>query len=66
MAMTVNQRKAALIEKGVSQAEIARELNVSPTYICNVIKGKGPAQKARELIAAKIGRAVDEVFGAAA
>ena len=58
---TPNEIKKALIDAGVTQAEIAREKKVSNVHVHRVIHG-GQSDRIRRAIAAKIGRDVKEVW----
>lgn len=54
--------KIALLANGISQADIARMLKVSPPSVHNVITGKRRTPRIRMAIALAIGKPVAEVF----
>jgi lambda repressor-like predicted transcriptional regulator len=60
--MTPREIKAALILKGVTQVAIAKKLDVTPTLVCNTIKGTEDNAKVRRAIAAELGRPVREIW----
>jgi predicted transcriptional regulator len=49
--------KIALIQRGISQIEIARELGVSHAVVCAEINGKRKSARVREYILARLGLA---------
>lgn len=63
MPMTVSQRKAALLERGVSQSAIARKLGFSHVYVHQVLKGERRSEPIETLVAQVIGKPREEVFG---
>lgn len=62
MNMTARQRKAALVEHGRSQADIARKTGFSEAYVSDVLKGYRRSVPIESAVAEAIGRPVDEVF----
>lgn len=54
--------KAALEKQGVTQRSIADELDISDVSVNNVINGKATSQRIAKLIAAKIGKQVDDIW----
>ena len=54
--------KAEIQKAGTSQAEIARELDVSKTVINNVIYGRMTSRRIAECIAEKIKKTLDEIW----
>lgn len=47
--------KAALRKRGLTQAQIARNLNVSKTSVCYVIDGRASSRRVAEAIAQAVG-----------
>lgn len=62
MALGPRQRKAALVLKGVKQADIARRLGVAPTHVSDVIYGRRRSARVEEAIAEALGRPQGEIF----
>jgi lambda repressor-like predicted transcriptional regulator len=62
MPMTFRQRKAALAERGVPQAAIARKTGFSEPYVHQVLKGERRSEPIEQLVAQVIGIPRDEVF----
>lgn len=62
MPMTRRERKAALVARGVSQAEIARAVPCSEAYVSDVIAGNRRSDRIEELVARAIGKPVEDVF----
>ena len=60
--MTAEERKAALKESGVSQAEIARRTGYKPPYVNEVLWGTRSNGRIRRAIARAIRRPLAEVF----
>ena len=64
MALTRRERKAALVLKGVSLSDIARELGVSQQHVSMVVAGIRRSPRVEEAVAAAIGRPIRQVFAA--
>ncbi len=62
MSMTPRERKAALVLKGRTMAEIARALKVEQGHVSQVVGGKRRSPKVEQAVAVAIGRPVSEVF----
>ena len=62
MSLDARQRKAALVLRGVSQAEIARKSGVTATHVSDVLYGRRRSQRVERAIAEALGRTVDELF----
>ena len=54
--------KIELLKANVTQAEISRRLNVTPSVVHRVIEGTSVARTVREELAVAIGRPVSVVF----
>jgi len=52
----------ALLEVGLKQADIARELKTTRQYVCNVIAGRKTSPKVENLISEKTGFPVERLF----
>lgn len=62
MALSKQERKAALVLKGIRQADIARATGFSGAYVNDVIAGNRRSDEIEAAIAEAIGRPVGEVF----
>ncbi|HVX40315.1 MAG TPA: helix-turn-helix transcriptional regulator [Gemmatimonadaceae bacterium] len=62
MPMTRRERKAALVNAGVTQADIARATKLSQAFVSDVIAGFRRSDVVETLVARAIGKPVDEVF----
>lgn len=60
--MTPREIKAALVERGVRQADIARATKYSGAYVNDVIAGKRRCAPIEQAIAEAIGKPVGDVF----
>jgi len=60
--MTPLQRQFTLRDKGSSQAQVARDLGVSPISVSDVINGHRVSDRIMRGIAAAIGQDVRRVF----
>lgn len=60
--MKPSEIKAALVAKGVRQADIARQTEYSGPYVHDVIVGNRRNERIETAIAEAIGRPVEEVF----
>jgi len=60
--MTPNDRKAELVRRGLTGADIARRLGVSRTLVHDVLHDRRQSAAVRDAIAKAIGRPVEEVF----
>lgn len=61
-SMSPKQIKDAMDKKHIAQADIARELDVSPAAVSQVIKGTSTSHGIRLLIAEKIGEKVNDIW----
>lgn len=66
MALTKQERKAALVLKGIRQSDIARATGFSAAYVNDVIAGHRRSDEIERAIARAIGRPTREVFGSEA
>jgi transcriptional regulator with XRE-family HTH domain len=62
MPMTARQRKAALVEHGKRQADIARATGFSEGYVSDVLKGNRRSPMIETAVAEAIQRPLEEVF----
>ena len=62
MALSPRERKAALALRGVTQAEIARRLRVTPTHVSDVMYGRRRSVRVEKAIAEALQRPALEVF----
>lgn len=62
MAMTSRERKIELLRRGKTQADIARRLAVSESYVSQIIKGTRRNRLIERAIARAIGKPIREVF----
>ena len=60
--MTANEIKKALIDAGVTQAEVARDVGLSKQLVGEVIRGNRRNARIESAVAAAIQKPVDEVF----
>jgi len=60
--MTPEERKAALVLRRVKLVTIARELDVTPTLVSQVVRGKSISARVMERVAVAIHKPVEEVF----
>jgi DNA-binding XRE family transcriptional regulator len=60
--MTANEIKKALIDVGVTQAEIARTVGLSKQLVGEVIRGNRRNARIESAVATAIGKPIDEVF----
>jgi transcriptional regulator with XRE-family HTH domain len=49
--MTHKEIRILMLQKGVTQAQIARDLNVTRAAICHVLKGELPSHRIRRAVA---------------
>jgi transcriptional regulator len=52
----------ALLEAGICQADIARELGTTRQYVSNVISGLKHSRKVEDILAARTGKHVEYLF----
>lgn len=62
MALSPRERKAALVLKGIKQADIARRLGVAPTHVSDVVYGRRRSVRVETAIAEALGQPAPEVF----
>lgn len=63
MPMTYKQRKIALIEADVSMTEIAKQLDVTPSHVSQIVRGERRSPRVEQAIADAAGLSVEEMFG---
>lgn len=66
MAMTPNERKAALMLRDVTISEIARGLGVTVGHVSHVVAGNRRSPNVEQAIADAIGQPLADVFEVAA
>lgn len=55
--------KEVLLKRGMTQAELAREIGITEVYMSNIIKGyKIPSVPLLKIIATRLGVTVDEII----
>ena len=59
---TRQEIKDAIERSRVNQAAIARELEIEPTTVCDVIKGRTNSQRVHRAIAEAIGKDIKEIW----
>lgn len=57
-----NRVRHALLDAGITGADIARELCVTRQYIAHVINGRNRSPQVRAHIARRLGKGVDELW----
>lgn len=62
MPLDPRQRKAALVLRGVSQADIARRAGVTATHVSDVLHGRRRSPRVERAIAEALGRAIEDLF----
>lgn len=60
--MSRTEIKILMIRKGVKQADIAKQLRVTPTTVCNVIKGVGESSRVKHAISKACGCKVEDII----
>lgn len=65
MALSIPQRKAALVEREVKISEIASDLEVSRQHVWQVLTGRRRSPRVEKAIARAMGKRVEDVFAAA-
>ena len=60
--MNRNERKAALIARGIQMIDIARRFKVKPTTVSQVIAGRSKSNRIQKYIAKKLGKKVEEIW----
>jgi len=60
--VTSNHLHAALVRRGISQADIARRLDLDRRTVNHVVRGRGRSRRVEELIAELIGRSATAMF----
>lgn len=66
MPMTPDEIRKALRQRDVRQVEIARAVGMSKQMVCDVIDGHRDNPDIKREVAARIGKPIARVFGAAA
>jgi len=51
-----------MLSMSITSAEIARECNVSRSYISHVVSGRAKSERIRQIIASKLGKGIDELW----
>ena len=64
MKLNIQQKRIniALLEADLKQADIARELETTRQYVCNVIAGRKKSSKVEDHIALRTGFPVERLF----
>lgn len=62
MPMTSWDRKAELVRNRVRQSDIAKRMDVSRAFVCDIVAGNRRNARVEQAIADAIGKPVDEVF----
>lgn len=60
--MRVKKLKSLLVEREVTQAEIAKECGVTPATVNQVVAGRGHSEKVEIVIAKKVGVPRNKIF----
>jgi Ner family transcriptional regulator len=63
MPLTIPQRKAALVLREITLADIARDLGVTYQHVWQVVVGRRRSARVEEAIAERIGKPPEKVFG---
>ena len=61
-AKKARRRRALMIQAGVTQAEIARRLMVTPAAVSRVVNGHAKSARIQTYIARRLGLPVDELW----
>ena len=56
------RRKALMVEAGLSQAEVARSLNVERSTVCGVVSGEKKSKRIMEYIADRLGMEMADLW----
>ena len=64
--MNAIERKVALLRKGISMSDIARQLDVTPQHVSMVVNGERRSPRVEDAIAAALDIPLHELFEAAA
>lgn len=62
MALTVPDRKAEIARRGVNLSEIARQLDVWPQHVSQVVSGERRSKRVEQAVADALSMPVDDVF----
>lgn len=62
MPLSVNDRKAELVRRGVTMTAIADQLDVTPQHVSQVISGERRSVRVEEAVADALGMPVEDVF----
>jgi len=55
--------KALMVEHGISQASIARDLGITRQVVCMVVAGTCVSRRVQEAICRRLGRPFEEIWG---
>lgn len=61
--MSPSERKVLLIDKQISQLEIAKELNISPSAVSYIMSGRARSYRVEKLISDRAGVPYEEMWG---
>ena len=61
--MIARKRKALLIELGISQVSIARELKVARSVVSRVVSGKATSRRVQEAVCSRLELPFGDVWG---
>jgi plasmid maintenance system antidote protein VapI len=61
--MTHNEIKFALMQMGIRQSDLAKEIGVTPAAVHNVIHGRSRSDKIASHLARRIGVPIEEITG---
>jgi predicted transcriptional regulator len=62
--MSPNKIKAMLVERGVKQCDIAKELGIAPSSVGGAIRGyrQHRSRRVHEAVAAKVGKPIEKLW----
>lgn len=60
--MTPQDRKAELVRRQKTMAEIARSLGVTTTHVAQVVRGRHRSKRVEQAVADALGLPVEDVF----
>lgn len=62
--MSPNKIKAMLVERGITQAEIAKELGIAPSSVNGALTGyrQHRSRRVHEAIAQRVGKSIDKLW----
>jgi len=56
------RRKALMIQAGLSQAEVARNLDITRSTVCGVVSGKKKSRRIMRYIARRLGMKISDFW----